>query len=477
MKPIKTYFILGIGGSGMSSLAHILLDAGMNVVGYDKSQSQQLNILRSRGVTIYSSPEEFLSNRDSISIDFTVHSSAIKLSPILEWSKENNIQIQHRSKTMHDFFSQKKSISIAGSHGKTTTTGMVSQLLMDNGKDPAIMIGGESSILGDRGGRWGKGDWGVYESDESDGTFLNHRAEFRLLINIDDDHLDFYKTKDKLMEAFLNYISGEAQSTIILFANDPGIKECLDLPDADKVLNKKNIIAIGNVSNPNEYKKVYQFSIDGQFGILSDTNSHIKFTVPFLGEHYRINASLAIALGLELGIDLESILNSIASYKGVKRRMEILFHSKDKTIIDDYGHHPTEVLAVLKGIQIEKISNPKKETIVIFQPHRYTRTKNLYKEFASSLQSVDHIFLLPIYSAGEEQIDGINTQLIVNELKRLGKDSTLLSGIIQEDIAYLQSELPSSYTLVTLGAGNVREWGLDLAASLNKNLPYKLNKG
>ncbi|MCC5816251.1 MAG: UDP-N-acetylmuramate--L-alanine ligase [Leptospira sp.] len=467
MKQTKTYFILGIGGSGMSSLAHILLDAGMSVIGYDKSQSQQLSLLRSRGVTIYSSPEEFLANQNSISIDFTVHSSAIKSSPLLDWSKKNNIQIQHRSKTMHDFFSKKRSISIAGSHGKTTTTGMVSQMLMDAGKDPAIMIGGESSILADRGGRWGQGDWGVYESDESDGTFLNHKADYRLLINIDDDHLDFYKTKEKLMEAFLNYISVDDQSTMILFADDPGVKECLNILNKGKSFIKKNIIAIGNVPNPKDFKKVYSFSLNGQYGILNDANSDIKFTVPFLGDHYRINASLAIALGMELGIDLESILNSIASYKGVKRRMEILFHSGNKTIIDDYGHHPTEVLAVLKGIQAEKLSDPNKETIVIFQPHRYTRTKNLYKEFASSLKAVDRILLLPIYAAGEEPMEGINTQLIVNELKRLGKDSILLSGNIQEDLANLLSKLPPSYTLVTLGAGNVREWGLDLAESLN----------
>jgi UDP-N-acetylmuramate--alanine ligase len=462
MKPTDAvYFVLGIGGSGMSSLAHILLDYGFTVIGYDKTSNNQVEILRKRGVQIFSNSNDFLAEENNYTINFTVHSSAIKNHRLLDWSKEKSIQILHRSKVMHELFSEKKTISIAGSHGKTTTTAMVSQILVESGLDPSIMIGGETAVLGEQGGRWGKGEFGVYESDESDGTFLNHSANYRLLTNIDEDHLDYYKDRKSLVEAFCRYIQGEGRS--ILYLDDPGIREALEsIPD------KSSIIGISKDLSDGNYAKTYLLIPGADEWTLENNGVRVKFSVPFLGDHYRINASVALALGLEIGLRPEQLSEIMGRYSGVKRRMEVLGKKNGIIILDDYGHHPTEVNVVLDGMRLEKDQGRVSRTIVLFQPHRYTRTENLYKEFASSLLTVDTVYLLPIYSAGEEPIPGVSTHLIQDELLRLGKESTLLTGDIKKDSLEINKNLSSGDLLLSLGAGSVRSWGEEIVRLLDE---------
>lgn len=449
----------------MSSLAHILLDYGAEVIGYDRGNSSQISLLESRGVVVFHKPEDLLNSDLRSKIQTTIHSSAIKTSPLLDWSIGQGIPILHRSKAMHEIFSEKISISVAGSHGKTSTTGMIAQILESTGSKPSIMIGGETELLGDRGGVWRQGQFGVYESDESDGTFLNHHANYKILTNVDDDHLDFYKTRERLLDAFLRYLNEESGSKNIIYMDDPGIQEILP-----RITNGKNTIVVteNRKIRECEFGKIYQLKIGTSESLLVSENFEYSFRIPFLGDHYRKNASLAIAMGLELNLPVDSILESIATYKGVKRRMEILYQDRGILILDDYGHHPTEVTAVLKAIQSAKDKGIVNRTLVIFQPHRFTRTKQFYQEFAESLLPVDEIFLLPIYSAGEDPIPGIESELIQEELKMKSKNSHLLNQSLEEDASWIYSQLKEGDLIVTLGAGNVRDWGKALVSILSQ---------
>jgi len=470
----ETYVLLGVGGSGMSSLAHILLDRGENVFGYDKKDSKQKDALKARGLEIFTTLSDCLDNIPSNST--LVYSTAISIDSLNHPSKE--FQIMHRSALLHKLFSEKKAISIAGSHGKTTTTAMVAGVLMDHNLSPSIMVGGDVPLLDYKGGLWGKGNYAVYESDESDGTFLNHSADYRIITNIDDDHLDHYKEKKYLLHAFEEYASQSDFYKTILYLGDKGIREII--PNLN---NDENIILVGQKSdfesiaqnlinqkenskfNLDKFYKIYQIEINDSSGIFYIGNKSYEYRIPFLGEHYLINASLAIALCVELGLDIESIIHSLANYKGVKRRLEILGNYQQTKILDDYGHHPTEVKAVISSLQKEKTKNNFVKTIVLFQPHRFTRTELFCKEFAEALSLSDEIYLLPIYSAGEIAKDGISSELIQAELSKLGRNSRILNGGIEEDAKFLRSILKNKNILVTLGAGDVWKWGIEILKS------------
>jgi UDP-N-acetylmuramate--alanine ligase len=473
MQTNKTFLLLGVGGSGMSSLGHILLDRNDSVIGYDKKQSTQTQELIQRGMVIYNTLDDAILNAPSDS--FIVFSTAISQSILNEKSKNKNFHFLHRSELLHQLFSEKESISIAGSHGKTTTTAMVSQILQEAEMDPSIMVGGDVPILGMRGGYWGQGRFGVYESDESDGTFLNHQAILRIITNIDNDHLDFYKTKSNLLEAFSKYAYQGSNFKTVLYLGDKGIQEILQ-----KNLNFQNTIVVGTESDfedlfnltkfqKSDFYKSYLIKKEGSFWQFNDGVSFHSIQLPYLGDHYSLNGSLAIATCLELSIPISSILKTLKKYQGVKRRLEVLGYFGESKIIDDYGHHPTEVKAVIASINQEKISSNLKKSIVIFQPHRFTRTSLFFKEFAESLLGADIIFLLPIYSAGEESIDHINTELIYNILKENNKNVTLLDNDREKGCRMILDELNEPSIVLTLGAGDVFKWGLDLV-KLNEKI-------
>lgn len=460
----NNYVLLGIGGSGMSSLAHILIDRNEKVYGYDKKETKQTEQLKSRNIIIYKSLGDCLEQVPDQSI--LVYSSAISTSSLNNSSK--NFLLMHRSELLHKLFSEKKSISIAGSHGKTTTTAMVSQILLDHKLNPSVMIGGDVPFMDYKGGIWREGEFAIYESDESDGTFLNHSANYRIITNIDDDHLDHYKEKKYLLHAFEQYASQSNDFKTVLYIGDKGI--CEILPN---LKNYNNLILVGQSKdftilqeklniNINVYYKIFKIDLEDSFGNFILNGQSYNYTIPYLGEHYLINASLAISLCLELGLGIETIISSLSKYKGVKRRLEILGIYQETKMVDDYGHHPTEVKAVISSLSKEKSKNSLNKTIVLFQPHRYTRTELLFKDFAEALLLADEVYLLPIYSAGETFKEGITSELIRNELMKLGRESTILNGGIVEDTKYLRDILKGKNIFVTLGAGDVWKWGLEI---------------
>jgi len=430
----------------MSSLSHILLDYGLTVYGVDRILGNSIISLQKKGFTFIDKPEHLYN------IDFAIYSTAInkQTNEFYLYFLQNKIPLYHRSEVLHSLFSLNKSISVAGSHGKTSTTTMLSQVLLESSLNPSIMIGGETSLLNGCGGRYGDGEWGVYESDESDGTFTNHHANIKIVTNIDNDHLDFYKEDHKLKSAFTNYIFSNYNSKVIACLDDKGIYDIIK-----KNINKTRLSNIIFYSEEkNKEFPIYQFEIKNNQMHFIYNFIEYQLSLPIHGDHFLKNAMAVVLASLELGIVPEKSIEILKNFSGVKRRMEKKGSMGNIEFLDDYGHHPTEIDAVCKAI-----NNVKKyggRTVVLFQPHRYTRTRDHFNEFGKSLSQCDFIFLLPIYPAGEDPIENINSELIKSSMDR---PSELLSGNKEEDCIKLKSFLKDGDIFLTLGAGNVYEWG------------------
>ncbi|EMM94535.1 UDP-N-acetylmuramate--L-alanine ligase [Leptospira interrogans serovar Zanoni str. LT2156] len=480
-KSFQKPFFLGIGGSGMSSLAFLLLSKGFEVSGYDGKNSGIVEKLILNGANVFHKSDILEVENYSIA----VYSSAIRLNnhPLVKKFKEKGIPLIHRSELLHKIMSEKKQISIAGSHGKTTTTAMTAFLLEKCGMSPSVMVGGEVAFLGGKGGVWGKGEWGVFESDESDGTFNNHYAEMRILTNVDEDHLDYYQTRENLLNAFVRYMEG-ASRRLILNLDDIGIRDSIKL-----IHDHSKILGFSKYKNPDEFTsglsrnsekskddlknsdiagaektskvlygidpdKIVYYTIQSGILYFYFQKKEYSFSLKYPGEHYLKNALAAILACFETGIPLSDLVSKISEYSGVNRRLEYLGSKNGIEVYDDYGHHPTEIKAVIQSMEELKKEG---RAVILFQPHRYTRTQNLYKEFAESLDSGEIVFLLPIYSAGEDPIYGVKAELISDFMKFPAK---ILPKEISEGIFTLKSFLKPGDKLVTLGAGNVRDWGL-----------------
>ncbi|WP_078127379.1 UDP-N-acetylmuramate--L-alanine ligase [Leptospira alexanderi] len=511
-------FFLGIGGSGMSSLAFLLLSKGLKVGGYDGKHSAVVEKLVLNGATVLHKSDVL----EAENYDLAVYSSAIRLDshPLVKKFKDKGIPLVHRSELLHQVMSEKKQISVAGSHGKTTTSAMTAFLLEKCGMSPSIMVGGEVAFLGGKGGSWGEGEWGIFESDESDGTFNNHNAGIRILTNVDEDHLDHYQTRENLLNAFARYME-RASRKLILNLDDIGIRDSLTLiQDHSKILGFSKSFVSGGIANGlsqnsdvegtrtgdsdvaenrvissnlenetlrtgkkdiSQYSKEKVSSIE-TFGVrnntgndaLSDINSskiiyytiesgslsfrfqekEYSFSLKYPGEHYLKNALAAILACSEAGAPIAELVSKISEYSGVSRRLEYLGSKNGIEVYDDYGHHPTEIKAVIQSMEGLKKNG---RAIILFQPHRYTRTQNLYKEFAESLDTGESVYLLPIYPAGEDPIEGVGTELISDSMKVPAK---ILPKEISEGIFTLKNSLKPGDKLITLGAGNVRDWGL-----------------
>lgn len=461
---------LGIGGSGMSSLAHMALDLKLPVIGYDKKNSETTEYLEKRGAVI----KNDITKISLDGIEMVVFSSAIndKHKLVFDEIKNKNIPLKHRSEFMHLLVSNQKSISVAGSHGKTSTTTMVSQILTELGMDPTIMIGGDTSLLEKRGGKIGTGKFAVYESDESDGTFLGHKASIRLLTNIDNDHLDYYKTRERLEDAFFEYIAFGTAGDSVLYANDPGIRDVLlhktkNLQVSQDFrlylcIEKQEIKSdwflwletkLRNQLIPVIYEikqELLEFDFPG-FVTLS-------LQLPYPGVHYLTNGLVALVGAFVAGVSPELSVEILSRYIGVKRRQEILGNWNGVMVMDDYGHHPTEIAMVIRSLKNKLKSDGK--LVVLFQPHRYTRTQLLAKELAESLSLAETLMILPIYSAGESPIPGITHKSFLPFLTR--KNSEFLIGEMNLDLISIKSKLKPGDILLCLGAGNVRDWGLQL---------------
>jgi UDP-N-acetylmuramate--alanine ligase len=438
----KIHFV-GIGGTGMSGIAEVLHNMGFIISGSDISRKETTIRLENLGIKIYYEHNE----KNVLDKDLVVYSSAISFdNPELLKAQELNIPIVPRAEMLSEIMRVKFSIAVSGAHGKTTTTSMIGYAIKE--LDPTIVVGGILKGV-ESTAKLGKSDFIVVEADESDKSFLKLFPSIAVITNIDREHLDTYKNLIDIKRAFLDFANSVPFYGAVIINVDE--KNNLDiLPFIEKRIISYGINENAFVNAKNiEFKELgssYDLYINNKF------ISKVHLRVP--GIHNVKNSLSAIAVAYELELNLKNAIESLSEFTGVRRRFEIKGYFGKALIIDDYGHHPTEIENVIKTARIYF----NKKLIIVFQPHRYTRTKFLYNEFANVLSKADEVILLPIYSAGEKPILGISSELIYNKLLNYNTNAKLLSSK-EEAFEYLKNYKNSDVVIITLGAGDVYKIG------------------
>lgn len=453
----KHIHFVGIGGIGMSGIAELLLNLGYKVSGSDLHNSIITENLSRLGGFIYKGHKsEWMAGANVV-----VTSSAISSNnPEVVAAKESNIPVIMRAEMLAELMRLKKNgIAIAGSHGKTSTTSMVSWMLASAGLDPTIVIGGKVDALGGNA-KLGKGEYLVAEADESDGSFLKLSPVLEVVTNIDIEHLDYYRDLDHIKATFLEFIDKiPFYGAAIICLDDENIADIL--PSI-----KKRTITYGLTSQSDIYADDIAWEDDRIFFTVNNAAGklgRIGITPP--GIHNVYNALAAVCVGLELDLSFEKIQTGLQGYAGVQRRMQKKGEVDGITIVDDYGHHPTEIRATLEAI---KQAWPQKRLVVLFQPHRFSRTKALFKEFQTCFHKADYLVMSDIYPASEEPIPGVTGESLLEATKLHGQRHTLYIGELDNMAQKLLPILQEGDLVLTLGAGNIVRVGEELLALLQK---------
>ncbi|OWV70254.1 UDP-N-acetylmuramate--alanine ligase [Rhizobium sp. R634] len=459
-KAIGLVHFIGIGGIGMSGIAEVLHNLGHKVQGSDQADSANVQRLRDKGIEVsVGHRAENLGDAEVV-----VVSTAIKKSnPELIAAREKLLPVVRRAEMLAELMRFRNAIAIGGTHGKTTTTSLVATLLEAGGLDPTVINGGIINAYGTNA-RMGEGEWMVVEADESDGTFLKLPADVAVITNIDPEHLDHYGNFDAVRAAFRQFVE-----------NVPfygfGVM-CLDHPEVQSLVGRiedRKIITYGE--NPQADVRFKNVRIDGTRSIFDveirrrRTGQVIELkglVMPMPGRHNISNATAAIAVANRLGISKEDIAKGLASFGGVKRRFTLTGEWNGVQIFDDYGHHPVEIKAVLRAAR----EACKGRIIAVHQPHRYSRLSSLFEEFAACFNDADSIFLAPVYAAGEDPIEGMDSLSLVSRIKSGGhRDARFLASaeLLPQMVAEVAK--PGDF-VVLLGAGSITSW----AAALPKQL-------
>lgn len=443
LKTTKLHFI-GIGGIGMSGIAEILIDLGYKVSGSDLNSSQVTENLKKKGAEIFIGHKG--ENVEGASI--VIYSSAIDPKN-QEFSRatELNIPIIRRAEMLAELMRLKFGIAVAGSHGKTTTTSLIATIFHEAKQDATHIIGGIVHNLGGNAKK-GDGDYLVAEADESDGSFLLLNPIMAAVTNIDDDHLDHYGTKDKIVEAFVEFVNklpfyGKAA----LNANDQ-----TTLSIKSKIKRSVLWYGIDTDTEHTDYlaKNVVINASGTSFDLYFQGKKLSNIKTPLWGMHNVSNTLAAIAISHQVGIELTVIQSGLLKFLGVGRRLEKLYEKNQFLVIDDYGHHPTEVKATISSIR----SVDKRPLCIVFEPHRFTRTQNFWKEFQECFDGADELFLAPIYAASENPINGITSEALVNEMISKGIKAQYIPSL-DEMKSLLNERKDKDYLFVTLGAGSI----------------------
>ncbi|NOZ64226.1 MAG: UDP-N-acetylmuramate--L-alanine ligase [Caldiserica bacterium] len=442
---LPPYHLVGIGGAGMRGLAWILRDKGKDVQGSDTGKSVYLKALQEKGIKIFSHhrAENLTSARTLI------YSSAIEENnPERREAQKRGIPQVSRGEFLAQLGKSKKEIVIAGTHGKTTTTALLSFLFREAGISSSYFIGGE--ITGEeKNASWDRKELFIAESDESDGSFLYLTPFISIITNIDNDHLNFYKNMETLIHAFRKFTEKTSPEGCILF--------CLHHPYVKEILPPKptpSFITYGIEEGILQAKSLQEEKGGTSFQIKMGNHTIKKFFLPLYGSYNVLNALPSIYLGLKFGIPEKTLREIISSFPGVKRRMEFKGKTRNVSIYDDYAHHPTEIAETLKALRKRFPGQIR----VVFQPHRYSRTISLSENLAKSLSLADEVVLLPIYAAGENPLPGVDTDIIRKILQHQGAPVRYYKT--QEEVVnYLSQSMKNEETIVTLGAGDIFQIG------------------
>ena len=480
---IGTVHIIGIGGIGMSGYAEVLHHLGYNVQGSDQSENPNVIRLRDLGIRVMIGHDgKNVFDKDGKAAAVVVKSTAVKKdNPEIIAAKAEKIPVIPRVDLLSELMKSKWCINVSGTHGKTTTTSMIGHVLEKAGIDPTVINGGIINAYGSNT-RMGASNWMVVESDESDGTFSHLPSVASIITNIDPEHMDYYETFDALKEEFIAYAHNLPFYGVVIACIDHPVVEEL-LPEFHRKTitygfsDKADIQAVNVVSTPEGL--VYDVKVNDPH--LANFPREIKgVKLPMFGPHNVVNSLTTFAIGHEIGIPAEQIATSLIKFKGVKRRFTTTGISNDITVIDDYAHHPVEISAVLKAGRDAVEGRGGGRVIAVMQPHRYTRLKNLFQEFAACFDLADIVVIADFYTAGEEPIPNISRDTLVAAIEKHGhKNVRALEK--PEALAALVKDIaqPGDF-VICLGAGSITNWAHGLPAELDAlfgNAPKTANGG
>jgi UDP-N-acetylmuramate--alanine ligase len=459
MNKIKTVHFVGIGGCGMSAIAKILIKKGYKVTGSDMKESANTIRLKDMGARVFRGHD-----KDNVrGADLTVVSSAIPSGNAeVEGSIESGIPVEKRAEMLSWIMDQfKVRIAVAGTHGKTTTTSMIATALSICGKDPTFMIGGEANDV-DGNARLGTQEYVVAEADESDGSFLTLHPTVAVITNVECDHMEHFGTFNNVVDAFSRFAALVPDDGFIVMGGRGEGIEALK-----KNISNKKVITYGMSADFDYWADNISFSERrSKFDAHNDGNTLGSCTLCIPGNQNIENALATIAVATRLGCDFSGISGGLQAFTGAKRRFQLIGETRDIMIVDDYGHHPTEIARTLEAA---KLGYPDRRVICIFQPHRFTRTAFLFEDFGAAFKKADIVILADIYSAGESPIAGISGETILNEVKKTNKEAVYFKK--KEQIAgYVVEISRPNDIIITMGAGDINNVGKEIFSRLKGNV-------
>ncbi len=456
-RPAKIHFV-GIGGIGMSGIAEVLLNLGYRVSGSDLKESEVTRRLAALGGLI----RQGHAASNVTEGDVVVVSSAVrKDNPEVLEARARKIPVIPRAEMLAELMRLKYGVAIAGSHGKTTTTSMAAHLLAHAGLDPTAVVGGKVNAFGSNA-KLGKGEYMVVEADESDGSFLRIPPTIALVTNIDPEHLDHWKTTAALRQGFLDFVNRVPFYGLSIL--------CIDHPTVQSLIPdlEKRFVTYGEA--PQADYRAARIEVRAHrvaFDAFGHGRPLGRFEVGMVGRHNALNALAVVALGDEMGIPTDVTRGALAAFNGVQRRFTVRGEVGGVTVVDDYGHHPAEVKAVLRGAR-EAFG---RRVVCVFQPHRYTRTRDLFQEFATAFNDADVLILSDIYAAGEEAIPGVTGEHLAEGIRAHGHRDITFVGHRPLLAAAARERVREGDLVITLGAGDVTAVGPELLEMLGARSP------
>ena len=448
------FHFTGIGGIGMSGIAEVLLNLGYEISGSDLRLSPITERLASMGARIH---EGHAAANVAGARALVVSSAVDEQNPEVQEARRLQIPVIPRGELLAELMRLKYGIAVAGSHGKTTTTSMAATILNYAGLDPTVVVGGRVGTMGGSNARVGRSDFLVVESDESDGSFLKLAPIIAVVTNIDREHLDHYPSLDAIRDAFIEFVNKVPFYGAVIV--------CLDDPNVQGILPaiKRRTITYGTAAQAEMEATGIAcgpFASDFQLRYRNTDLGRFHLGVP--GRHNVLNAMAAVAVALELEVKPDTIREALPTFNGVDRRFQVRGKERGITVIDDYGHHPTEIRATLDAARVCGF----RHIHVLFQPHRYTRTFHLMDEFARAFHQADSLFVMDVYAASEKPIEGATAQALVERIRQFGHRNVQHVGTIDRGVDALLGVAQDGDVVVTLGAGNVWQAGEKLLGRL-----------
>jgi UDP-N-acetylmuramate--alanine ligase len=442
---VKKIHFIGIGGIGMSGIAEVLCNLGFSVSGSDLKKSKNTDRLEKSGATVF----EGHAAENVGDAQVVVYSSAVREdNPEIQRAKQMGIPVIPRAEMLAELMTLKPyAVAIAGTHGKTSTTSMVATVLNHAGVDPTTVVGGVVDTLGSNA-KLGESDWFVTEADESDRSFLMLYPTIAVVTNIDKEHMESYKGMDDVVQCFTDFVNKVPfYGATVICLDDPNVQ--LIIPRIKRRRVTYGMTAQADVS---AHDIRYNDNFGSTFTLWRGDEDLGEINLPVPGQHNIYNALAATAVALELEIPFEKIKEAFAKFKNANRRFQFKGEANGITVIDDYGHHPTEISATLAAA---KNGSGGRRTVVVFQPHRYTRTQELMDEFALCFNNADVLYITDIYAASEQPIEGITAEVLTENIKKYGHKNVRYIGALEGAAENVATDLQAGDLVITLGAGTI----------------------